>query len=436
MLQKTRLSALVSLAAFSGFAHAQAQNYFVVVPVPGRTVISNISVSMASFSLPAGDVGTPYSGFDFSTLLSVTGDSGFSGYGVRYAVTSGALPAGLALDSKTGVVSGTPSASTPADGQSFVVTATYKTQSGKEVYRIAVAAKVDISIASATFSANHATAFSATLKNLVSVQTENYADSNLTLNLTGAPVGMSFNASTGVLSGKPSQIGSFPLTLTASYGKQTAQKDFTLSVSYLKSCAEYLANNPGAPSGWYTFDVDGTGATPAQSYYCDNVSDGGGWMRVVRQTEAETVTNWNGGVNGNSYALADAAIPAHTQVAFGKDESATALDYVNWHYSAGDIDTTTVTSPKTGKRYQIHRNLVQYYRYNEPEFSDLRVDWNNTVGWDNTLLFDVISGTTGTPDYTWAFAPLNSTPSYRGYAFGGVGLAGTPTSFAWTVWVR
>jgi hypothetical protein len=76
-----------------------ASSFFVVVPVPSRTTASNIEVSLSARALPSGLVGQPYAGANLKSLLSVSGDPTYTGYGVRWSVASGSLPAWLTLNS-------------------------------------------------------------------------------------------------------------------------------------------------------------------------------------------------------------------------------------------------------------------------------------------------------------------------------------------------
>jgi hypothetical protein len=140
---KTALAAALLAASSSLFA----ANYFVVVPVPAKTTTGakNITVSLASYSLPAGLQGQPYSGFDFKRLLSVTGDPQYTGYGVKWSVTEGSLPAGLTLKSD-GTLSGTPTA---AGTSSFKVLVSYETKAGEQAYQVVVAS-LTVSLAAAT----------------------------------------------------------------------------------------------------------------------------------------------------------------------------------------------------------------------------------------------------------------------------------------------
>lgn len=106
--------------------------------------VAAITVSLTSATLPSGKFGTAYS-FDFKPYLAVTGDAAYSGSGVTWSVASGTLPAGLSLNSSTGVLSGTPSTSTA--GSSFTVQAAYKTKSGQTAYSVVIAAVPVVAIA-------------------------------------------------------------------------------------------------------------------------------------------------------------------------------------------------------------------------------------------------------------------------------------------------
>lgn len=133
IIKKTIIAALLAASL-----PALASEYFVVVPVKGKTATtgaSNIRVGLNPSSMPAAEVGSAYS-YNFNQNLSVTGDAQYTGVGVTWAVAQGSLPAGLTLDSATGVLKGTP---TVAGASSFSVSATYKTKAGQQSYQVTVA---------------------------------------------------------------------------------------------------------------------------------------------------------------------------------------------------------------------------------------------------------------------------------------------------------
>lgn len=91
-------------------------------------------VSLASRTLPVGTVGQPYE-FDFKEVLQVSNETS----PVKSLATwtgTGTLPAGLSLDTATGILSGTPSASNA--GALYTVTGTYKNNQGQRVYTIVI----------------------------------------------------------------------------------------------------------------------------------------------------------------------------------------------------------------------------------------------------------------------------------------------------------
>ena len=201
------------------------------------------------------------------------------------------------------------------------------------------------------------------------------------------------------------------------------------------SCRDLLQKRPATASGWHTLDVDTTGPVQAQPYYCDMQSAGGGWTRIVRQTETQPVPSWTGGVNGDSYTLSSSSIPAHTQVAFGKDEEATFAAYFNWTYTTGDVNPPAeLTALHDGQKYRIGRSLNGTWGQANPYLGYMGPISENQWGdgdWRNGLLVSRMN-----TSYTWAFCAKQQTPNFRGCAMGGATLGGSAEAYAWTVWVR
>lgn len=92
-------------------------------------------VSLAAATLPAATVGQAYS-FDFKPLLNVSNEASPDRSLATWNVPSGTLPAGLSVNSATGVLSGTPSSANA--GASFTVQGSYKNNLGQQVYTIVV----------------------------------------------------------------------------------------------------------------------------------------------------------------------------------------------------------------------------------------------------------------------------------------------------------
>lgn len=99
-----------------------------------------IAVSLAGAALPKATVNQAYNE-SLRPYLSVTGDAAFDAAAARWSLADGTLPEGLALDSITGALAGTPTAKT-ASPTSFTVLATYKGKDGQAVYTIEVAGQV------------------------------------------------------------------------------------------------------------------------------------------------------------------------------------------------------------------------------------------------------------------------------------------------------
>lgn len=158
--------------------------------------LPTLAMQPAAGALPAATVGTSY-----SQTVTVTG-----GTTSTYAISAGALPAGLAIDSATGVISGTPK----ADGSaSFTVTATDASKATiSRAYTLLISAPV-ISVPSPTSgSANVGDLF---------IQIFSASGGTVPYQFTvngNLPAGLAMSAA-GALSGAPTEFGVFTFTVTA-----------------------------------------------------------------------------------------------------------------------------------------------------------------------------------------------------------------------------
>lgn len=159
MFRKTLLASYLAAASLSSWA----ADYYIVVPVAEKQAsVANISVTLNAVSIPLAKVNTAYAGFDFKNAFSVTGDPSYSASLASFSASE--LPAGLSLSS-SGVLSGTPTAKNPA-GASFQVTASYKTKTGQQVYRLIIDGQYldAISISTSTYSHTCAVTLSGAVK--------------------------------------------------------------------------------------------------------------------------------------------------------------------------------------------------------------------------------------------------------------------------------
>ena len=133
------------------------------------------------------------------------------------------LPAGLSVNTSTGVISGTPTA---AGNSSVTISATNAGGTGSATLALTVnpAAPVITSAGSATGTVGAAFAYQITASN-----------SPTSFGANGLPAGLSVNTSTGVISGSPTAAGSASVTISATNAGGTGSTTLALTV------------NPGAP---------------------------------------------------------------------------------------------------------------------------------------------------------------------------------------------
>lgn len=292
MFRQTILAAAIAATSLA----ASAADYYVVAPIKGKTInASAIKVSLAQAAIPGAKVGAAYN-YDFKPNLQVSGDTAYTGFGVKWSLSAGALPAGLSLNAETGVITGTPSEDGTFD---FTVQASYKTTAGVSTYQVAVAI-ITVGLADATLSAGKVGApYSYNFKPLLSVTNDGaYAGTGVTWAVSSGaiPAGLTLDPAVGTLTGTPTAFGDTNFTIRATYRNKPAIHAYALSI---------LPAGDISQVGTYRAWADGTFADSCKSYrfptvksysgdtgdgvyriqfagevhdvHCDMTTDGGGW---------------------------------------------------------------------------------------------------------------------------------------------------------------
>ncbi|MES2835159.1 MAG: IPT/TIG domain-containing protein [Pseudomonadota bacterium] len=159
------------------------------------------AIAITPATLPAGATATAYN----QTLTASGGNGPYT-----YALTAGALPAGITLSS-AGVLSGTP---TSGGSFNFTVTATDSTTgagpyTGSQAYTLTVAAATVVVTPTSLPAASRGFAYSQSFS-----ATGGTGPYTFSLQSGPLPAGVTLSA-TGVLSGTPTVTGSFPITVRA-----------------------------------------------------------------------------------------------------------------------------------------------------------------------------------------------------------------------------
>lgn len=184
---------------------------------------SHLSTGFTAGSAPtwntaSGTIGTYTKNVAFSVTVSASSVVGT----IAYTVTSGSLPSGLTLNSSTGVISGTPTVSTPA---SFTITAT--DVSGNATARaFALANAGPTWVTTGTLTGGELTvAYSFTLN----ATDDSGTAPTFTLASGSLPTGLSLSSG-GVISGTPTATGSYSFTVNATDANGVSTTSGTLTI--------------------------------------------------------------------------------------------------------------------------------------------------------------------------------------------------------------
>lgn len=183
-----------------------------------QTFVACTPMQITTASLPDGDLAQPY------TALIETNIQGPGS--INASVTAGAMPTGLTLDPVTGEISGAP---TQAGTFIFTVKVTdgssYDTGSDERQFYLYVSGE-NLAVAPNNLYGNVGSSFG------YQVQTTGGIGGAVTYSIDGGslPPGLSISG-TGLISGTPSSVGSFNVTLEAVQGIVTARGDITINIS-------------------------------------------------------------------------------------------------------------------------------------------------------------------------------------------------------------
>src|SRR6266571_1934460 len=209
------------------------------------------SPAITTSSLPAGQMGTAYQ----ATLSASGGTIPYS-----WSLASGSLPGGLSLNSASGAISGTPSASGTS---SFTVQVTDSaSKAAQQPLSIAISASSPVITTSSLPAGQMGAAYQATLS--ASGGTTPYSWSLASGSL---PAGLSLNSASGVISGTPSASGtsSFTVQVTDSAGK-AAQQPLSIAISASSPAITTSSLPAGQMGAAYQATLSASGGTTPYSW--------------------------------------------------------------------------------------------------------------------------------------------------------------------------
>ncbi|MGU3658394.1 putative Ig domain-containing protein [Methylobacterium fujisawaense] len=191
----------------------------------GRTAQTIATITIAALLRIAGtpsDTGTV--GQSYSASFGASGGTG----PYAFSLASGTLPAGLSLSPSSGAISGTPTVAGLAEGLIIKVTDAAGRTATSDAFRIAVTEVLAVAGSASTFAIagqSYSAQFTAS---------GGTAPYGWTLASGTLPPGLSLDATTGLVSGTPTTLGSYPgiqLKVADAAGRTALSSIFGISVS-------------------------------------------------------------------------------------------------------------------------------------------------------------------------------------------------------------
>ncbi|WDK83183.1 putative Ig domain-containing protein [Xanthomonas campestris pv. campestris] len=279
----------------------------------GTILNDDVVVTVGPASLPAATAGSAYS----QNLSASGGTAPYS-----FAVTAGALPAGLTL-SAAGVLSGTPTAT---GSFNFTATATDSggsPTSGNRAYTLTVAGATVTLPATSLPAGTAGQAYSGALN----PATGGIAPYTYAVTAGALPAGITLNGSSGALTGTPGSVGSFAFSVTAT---------------------DSTSGTPSQGTRGYTLNIAAPPIVVAPSTL----------PAATRGTAYSQTLSAGGGTAPYTYALASGALPAGLTLASNGTLSGTATVEGSFNFTVTATDAGSFTANQAYSLTVAGPNLV------------------------------------------------------------------------------
>ncbi len=195
----------------------------------------NFTVTTAAPVITSGTTASGTVGVAFSYQITATNSP------TSYGATG--LPAGLSVNTASGLISGTPSG---AGTSTVTLSATNGGGTGHATLTLTITAAAPVITSITTASGTVGTAFSYQIT---------ATNSPTSYGATGLPAGLSVNTSSGLISGTPSGAGTSTVTLSATNGGGTGHATLTLTISTVVTVSSVQVVAAAAPGSASTLSL-------------------------------------------------------------------------------------------------------------------------------------------------------------------------------------